>query len=178
MSDHTHRLVEGIAPIKHISTISFHPVGINTLLIVDQRANLAIRGITPGKLYPDESLLAGLDRHEEQQIHANSMLSWTVSDKSMRLKVALDWMGGDSELGSGSRLLEWWSSGQEEVLQLGPVVRVSALPASGRSYDHLRANTCARLASHVGLATSAGQLSEAGRRGGRVTIYHITKNDR
>ncbi|RRT59146.1 hypothetical protein B296_00022129 [Ensete ventricosum] len=28
-------------------------------------------------------------------------------------------MSGDSELGSGSRLLEWWSSGREEVLQLG-----------------------------------------------------------
>ncbi|RZR73784.1 hypothetical protein BHM03_00028092 [Ensete ventricosum] len=31
----------------------------------------------------------------------------------------LDRMSGDSEPGSGSRLLEWWSSGREEVLQLG-----------------------------------------------------------
>ncbi|RZS12427.1 hypothetical protein BHM03_00043869 [Ensete ventricosum] len=32
---------------------------------------------------------------------------------------SLDRMSGDSELGSESRLLEWWSSGREEVLQLG-----------------------------------------------------------
>ncbi|RZS19147.1 hypothetical protein BHM03_00051495 [Ensete ventricosum] len=30
-------------------------------------------------------------------------------------------MSGDSEPGSGSRLLEWWSSSREEVLQLGSV---------------------------------------------------------
>ncbi|RWW88911.1 hypothetical protein BHE74_00002195 [Ensete ventricosum] len=29
----------------------------------------------------------------------------------------LDRMSGDSEPGSGSRLLEWWSSGRDEVLQ-------------------------------------------------------------
>ncbi|RWW53389.1 hypothetical protein BHE74_00040147 [Ensete ventricosum] len=44
-------------------------------------------------------------------------------------------------------------------------VRVSALPASGRPYDRWRPHICARLASRVGSAMSAGQLSEAGRRG-------------
>ncbi|RZS29073.1 hypothetical protein BHM03_00062745 [Ensete ventricosum] len=33
--------------------------------------------------------------------------------------VNLGRMSGDSELGSESRLLEWWSSGREEVLQFG-----------------------------------------------------------
>ncbi|RZS12004.1 hypothetical protein BHM03_00043386 [Ensete ventricosum] len=41
-------------------------------------------------------------------------------------------------------------------------VRVSALPASGRSYDRWRPHTFARLASRVGSATSVGQLSEGG----------------
>ncbi|RWW55480.1 hypothetical protein BHE74_00037886 [Ensete ventricosum] len=71
--------------------------------------------------------------------------------------------------GSGSRLLGWWSTGQKEA----PQVRVSALPASGRPYDHWRPHTCARLASRVGSAMSAGQLSEACRRGDRATICHI-----
>ncbi|RZS01943.1 hypothetical protein BHM03_00031904 [Ensete ventricosum] len=31
-------------------------------------------------------------------------------------------MDGTSGFDSGSRLLEWWSSGREEVFQLGPVV--------------------------------------------------------
>ncbi|RZS13559.1 hypothetical protein BHM03_00045170 [Ensete ventricosum] len=31
-------------------------------------------------------------------------------------------MGGTSGFGSGSRLLEWWSSGQAEVFQLGSIV--------------------------------------------------------
>ncbi|RZS24481.1 hypothetical protein BHM03_00057553 [Ensete ventricosum] len=44
-------------------------------------------------------------------------------------------------------------------------VRVSALPASGRPYDRWRPHICARLASRIGSAMSAGQLSEAGRRG-------------
>ncbi|RWW44305.1 hypothetical protein BHE74_00049947 [Ensete ventricosum] len=40
-------------------------------------------------------------------------------------------MSGDSELGSGSRLLEWWSSGQEEVLQLGSVADSCKMVGSG-----------------------------------------------
>ncbi|RZS05840.1 hypothetical protein BHM03_00036397 [Ensete ventricosum] len=53
-------------------------------------------------------------------------------------------------------------------------VRVSALPASGRPYDRWRPHTCARLASRVGSATSAGQLSEGGPtwRSGHHLPYH------
>ncbi|RRT38381.1 hypothetical protein B296_00046499 [Ensete ventricosum] len=45
--------------------------------------------------------------------------------------VQLDQMSGDSELGSRSRLLEWWSSGREEVLQLGSAADSCKMVGSG-----------------------------------------------
>ncbi|RWV77596.1 hypothetical protein GW17_00061550 [Ensete ventricosum] len=44
----------------------------------------------------------------------------------------LDRMSGDSEPGSGSRLLEWWSSGREEVLQLRSAADSCKKVGSGR----------------------------------------------
>ncbi|RZS14120.1 hypothetical protein BHM03_00045783 [Ensete ventricosum] len=41
-------------------------------------------------------------------------------------------MSGDSELGLGGRLLEWWSSGREEVLQFGSVADSCTKAGSGR----------------------------------------------
>ncbi|RWV97728.1 hypothetical protein GW17_00039463 [Ensete ventricosum] len=78
-----------------------------------------------------------------------NLVDWPVCASSPRsllgTELELDRMSGDSEPGSGSRLLEWWSSGRDEVLQpdsykkvgsgTRPQVKVSALPVSGRSYD-------------------------------------------
>ncbi|RRT31966.1 hypothetical protein B296_00059002 [Ensete ventricosum] len=97
------------------------------------------------------------------------MFVWQVSLYLTRdrlgAELELDRMGDTSGFGSGSRLLEWWSSGRAEVFQLGSVAdsckkvrsgRVSALPAPGRPYDRRRPHTCARLASRVGSTTSVG----------------------
>ncbi|RRT55023.1 hypothetical protein B296_00015720 [Ensete ventricosum] len=44
-------------------------------------------------------------------------------------------MDKDSEFGSGSRLLEWLSSGREEVFQLGPIVDpCKKMGSSARAY--------------------------------------------
>ncbi|RRT80888.1 hypothetical protein B296_00022662 [Ensete ventricosum] len=43
-------------------------------------------------------------------------------------------MCSDSELGLGGRLLEWWSSGEERVLQFGSAVDSCKKVGSGRSF--------------------------------------------
>ncbi|RWV81012.1 hypothetical protein GW17_00057617 [Ensete ventricosum] len=55
----------------------------------------------------------------------------------------------------------------------------SALPVPGRSHDHLRPHTCVRLASRVGLATSAGQLSKGAMMWwpGHYVSYHSTPRE-
>ncbi|RRT39643.1 hypothetical protein B296_00048145 [Ensete ventricosum] len=47
-------------------------------------------------------------------------------------------MSGDSELGLGGRLLEWWSPGREEVLQFESTADSCKKVGSGRLYDHWR----------------------------------------
>ncbi|RZR75717.1 hypothetical protein BHM03_00000197 [Ensete ventricosum] len=56
---------------------------------------------------------------------------------------------------------------------------VSALPVSGRPYDRWRPHTCVRLACRVGLATSAGQLSEGAMMWwpGHHVPYHSPRED-
>ncbi|RWW68440.1 hypothetical protein BHE74_00024046 [Ensete ventricosum] len=54
----------------------------------------------------------------EQTLLVQARVRW-LARSLLGTELELDWMSGDSELGSGSRLLEWWSSGREEVLQLG-----------------------------------------------------------
>ncbi|RWV79530.1 hypothetical protein GW17_00059315 [Ensete ventricosum] len=71
---------------------------------------------------------------------------------------------GSSPVVGSAREVDCWG-GRARVRRR--LHRVSALLVSGRPYDRWRAHTCARLASRVGLATSAGRC------GGRVTIYHI-----
>ncbi|RRT40460.1 hypothetical protein B296_00040635 [Ensete ventricosum] len=48
-------------------------------------------------------------------VHLVAKLQWLHASM-------LGQMSGDSELGLGGRLLEWWSSGREEVFQLGSTV--------------------------------------------------------
>ncbi|RWV78125.1 hypothetical protein GW17_00060959 [Ensete ventricosum] len=43
-------------------------------------------------------------------------------------------MGDDPELGLGDRLLEWWSSGREEIPQLGSAADFCVKAGSGRSF--------------------------------------------
>ncbi|RRT44992.1 hypothetical protein B296_00053503 [Ensete ventricosum] len=45
----------------------------------------------------------------------------------------LVWMSGDSELDLGGRLLEWWSSGEEGVVQLRSAAGSCKKVGSGRS---------------------------------------------
>ncbi|RWV91407.1 hypothetical protein GW17_00046305 [Ensete ventricosum] len=44
----------------------------------------------------------------------------------------LDWMSGDSELDLGGRQLEWWSPGEERVVQLRSVAGSCKKVESGR----------------------------------------------
>ncbi|RWW52015.1 hypothetical protein BHE74_00041606 [Ensete ventricosum] len=47
-------------------------------------------------------------------------------------ELKLDRMSGDPELSLGGRLLEWWSSGREEILQLGSAADSCTKAGSGR----------------------------------------------
>ncbi|RRT77436.1 hypothetical protein B296_00011203 [Ensete ventricosum] len=95
------------------------------------------------------------------------------ASQSLRHRVELVQMGGDSGLGLGGLMLEWGSPGEEGVVLLGsaagscrevgsgrfPTWGVPTLPVPGRLYDNWRP-PYNRSTSYVGLATSAGQLSE------------------
>ncbi|RRT46503.1 hypothetical protein B296_00034812 [Ensete ventricosum] len=48
-----------------------------------------------------------------------TMMKKKKKKKKINTELELDRMGDDPELGLGDRLLEWWSSGWEELPQLG-----------------------------------------------------------
>ncbi|RZR93834.1 hypothetical protein BHM03_00022412 [Ensete ventricosum] len=63
-------------------------------------------------------------------------------------------MSGDSELDLGGRLLEWWSPGEEGVLQFGSAADSCEKVGSGRLYVHwrppyFRLASCLRRVGHV-----------------------------
>ncbi|RWW89961.1 hypothetical protein BHE74_00000943 [Ensete ventricosum] len=49
------------------------------------------------------------------------------------MELELGRMSGDPELDLGGRLLEWWSSGREEILQLGSTADSCTKAGSGLS---------------------------------------------
>ncbi|RZS25604.1 hypothetical protein BHM03_00058827 [Ensete ventricosum] len=76
-------------------------------------------------------------------------------------------MSGDSELGLGGRLLEWWSPGQEEVLKFGSTadsckkVRSAVRPLA----PPIHPVGCLRRVSHVDGPTVRGCDELTTRRG-------------
>ncbi|RWW70810.1 hypothetical protein BHE74_00021497 [Ensete ventricosum] len=90
----------------------------------------------------------------EQALLVQARVRW-LARGLLGTELKLDRMSGDPELGLGGRLLEWWSSGREEILQLGSAADSCTKAGSGRSFyseycrSFIHSNLTAFMVDHV-----------------------------